>query len=52
MLDTIIRGDIIINDTGSSDVNGDIATANGRIVSVGGRITDSAHEEIDADGAF
>jgi hypothetical protein len=38
MLDTIIRSEIIINGTGSPGVNGGI--------------TDSAHEEIDADGAF
>jgi hypothetical protein len=52
MLDTIIRGGTIINGTDSPGVNGDIAIANGGNVSVGGRITDSAHEEIDADGGL
>jgi N-acyl-D-amino-acid deacylase len=52
MLDTIIRGGTIIDGTGTAGAAGDIAIADGKIVSVGGRVTDAARETIDADGAL
>lgn len=52
MLDTVIRGGRIIDGTGSPAYNGDVGIKDGVIVSVGGKITESAREEIDADGAI
>ena len=52
MLDTVIRGGTIVDGTGKPCEAGDIAIADGRIVALGGRITDPAREVIDADGAI
>jgi N-acyl-D-aspartate/D-glutamate deacylase len=52
MLDTIIRGGKIIDGSGTPATSGDIAIANGRIVTVGGRISEAARNTIDADGAL
>jgi N-acyl-D-amino-acid deacylase len=52
MLDTVIRGGRIIDGNGTPAESGDIAVANGRIVTVGGRISEAARNTIDADGAL
>src|SRR4051794_12132655 len=52
MLDTVIRGGTIVDGTGAPRQAGDIAIANGRIVALGGRVTDPARDVIDADGAI
>jgi N-acyl-D-amino-acid deacylase len=52
MFDTVIRGGTIIDGTGTPGVAGDIAIKDGRIAASGGRITESAREIIDADGAI
>ena len=52
MLDYIIKGATIIDGTGGEPVRGDVSVADGRIVQVGGSISDSARETIHADGAI
>lgn len=52
MLDTIIRGGTIIDGTGSPGWTGDIGIAGGRIAAMGARLTVSAQNVIDADGAL
>jgi N-acyl-D-aspartate/D-glutamate deacylase len=52
MLDTVIRGGKIIDGSGTPAQSGDIAVANGRILTVGGRISEAARNTIDADGAL
>ena len=51
MLDYVIRGGTIVDGTGQPGIAGDVAVQDGRIVQVGGTITDAARETIDADGA-
>lgn len=52
MLDTIIRGGLIIDGTGQPARTGDVGIAAGRIVSVGPILRERAREVIDADGAL
>ena len=52
MLDYVIRGGTIVDGTGESPTVGDVGVRNGVIVAVGGSITESANETIDADGAI
>ena len=49
MNDLVIRNGMIIDDTGRPGLMGDLALADGKIVSVGGR-AGSVHREIDASG--
>ncbi|MCA9687912.1 MAG: amidohydrolase family protein, partial [Myxococcales bacterium] len=49
MHELIIRGGTVVDGTGAPAVTADIAVDGGRISAVG-RITDTAQEEIDADG--
>ncbi len=51
MYDLIIRGGKIIDGTGVSGFNGDIAVSEGKIIEVG-RVNGSARETINADGAI
>lgn len=51
MYDTIIRGGKIVDGTGGSARNGDIAIKDGLIVDIG-KLSGTAREEIDADGAI
>lgn len=52
MLDYVIKAGTIVDGTGSAPRQGDIAVRDGIIVQVGGTITESAEETIDADGAI
>lgn len=52
MLDIIIRGGVIHDGTGAEGRSGDVAIADGKIVAVGGTISERAREVIDADGAI
>jgi N-acyl-D-aspartate/D-glutamate deacylase len=52
MLDTIIRGGTIYDGTGAEARTGDVGIADGKIVSVGPSLHESARETIDADGAI
>ena len=52
MLDILIKGGTIIDGTGTPGKIGDIAVKDGKIVEVGGTITGSAKETIDANGAL
>ena len=52
MFDYIIRGGTIIDGSGAEGQVGDIAVKDGRIAQIGGRITGSARETIDAAGAI
>lgn len=52
MLDTVIRGGTIIDGTGAPASAGDLGIADGKIVALGGRVTDDARNSIDADGAL
>ena len=51
MLDTMIQGAKIVDGTGAPAETGDIGIRDGRVVARG-RITEQAHEVIDADGAL
>jgi N-acyl-D-amino-acid deacylase len=52
MLDYIIKGATIVDGTGNVPTRGDVSVADGRIVQVGGSITEAASNTIDADGAI
>ena len=52
MLDYVIKGGTIVDGTGCTPTQGDIAVQAGLIVQVGGTITDAATQTIDADGAI
>ena len=52
MLDQVIKGGTIVDGSGAPPVRGDVAVKDGRIVQVGGTITDAASDTIDADGAI
>ena len=52
MLDYVIKGGTIVDGTGASPTVGDVGVRDGVIVAVGGSITESANETIDADGAI
>ena len=50
MFDTIIKGGSIVDGTGDKAFSGDIAIKDGRIAEIG-RVSGTARDEIDADGA-
>jgi len=52
MLDYVIKGGTIIDGSGDARRQGDVGVRDGLIVEVGGSITESAREIIDADGAI
>ena len=52
MHDYVIKGGTIVDGTGDAPYTGDVAVKDGRIVEVGGSISDAAREIIDADGAL
>jgi N-acyl-D-amino-acid deacylase len=52
VFDHVIRGGTIVDGTGAAGVRGDVGVRDGRIVQVGGSITESASNVIDADGAI
>ena len=52
MLDYVITGGTIVDGTGAAPYTGDVGVRDGRIVEVGGRITEAAAERIDATGAM
>ena len=52
MFDYLIKGGTIVDGTGAPGTVGDVAIADGKIAEVGGSITGSAAETIDADGAL
>ncbi len=51
MLDLLIKGATVVDGTGAAAVTADVAVKDGHVVEVG-RITDAAHERIDAAGAW
>jgi len=52
MADYVIKGGTIVDGTGRSPIRGDVSVEAGRIVEVGGTITDASAQTIDADGAI
>jgi N-acyl-D-amino-acid deacylase len=52
MFDYVIKGGTLIDGTGRAPVGGDVAVKDGLIVEVGGTISGSALNTIDADGAI
>jgi N-acyl-D-aspartate/D-glutamate deacylase len=52
MLDYIIKGATIVDGTGGAPSRGDVSVEGGRIVQVGGTISEPAQQTIDADGAI
>jgi len=52
VLDYVIKAGTIVDGSGAPPTTGDVAVRDGVIVSVGGTITESAKETIDADGAI
>jgi len=51
MLDLLIKGAAVVDGTGAAAVTADVAVKDGKIVEVG-RITEAAHQRIDAAGAW
>jgi N-acyl-D-aspartate/D-glutamate deacylase len=51
MLDVRINGGTVVDGTGAAPFTADVAIRDGRIVEVGA-VTETAHQEIDADGAL
>jgi N-acyl-D-amino-acid deacylase len=52
MLDYVIRGGTIVDGTGAPGVTGDVAVQDGKLVQVGGTVTEAAREVVDAAGAL
>ncbi len=52
MLDYVIRGGTIVDGTGSTGVVGDVSVQDGKLVQVGGTVTDATRQTIDAAGAI
>ncbi len=52
MLDYVIKGGTIVDGSGDARRQGDVGVRDGLIVELGGSITESARETIDADGAI
>ena len=52
MFDVVIRGGTVVDGSGAAPRTGDIAIRDGRIASVGERVTEPAGGEIDADGCI
>ena len=52
MLDYVIKGGTIVDGSGDARRQGDVGVRDGLIVEVGGSITETAREIIDADGAI
>lgn len=51
MLDIIIRGDNIVDGTGTASFTGDVGIAGDQIIAVG-NVNEPVRREIDADGAI
>ena len=52
MLDSLIEGATVVDGTGAAPYSADVGVKDGRIVEIGGRCTNAAHERIDARGAW